>query len=184
MFSAAKPTLLRVSGAAAAAAAAFALAVPGVASAHCRGANANPNAHGVTLKRMRHATLCLLNAQRRANGLGPLNDNGDLGHASRRYARDMAANNFFQHGDFIGRIRGSNYLSGVGSWSVGENIAWGSGYLATPKSIVNSWMHSPGHRANILSGGFSEIGIGIARGAPVGGIGDGATYVTDFGRRG
>ena len=47
-----------------------------------------------------------------------------------------------------------------------------------------AWMHSPPHRANILNGTFSEIGIGIARGAPIGGVGDGATYVTDFGRRG
>jgi uncharacterized protein YkwD len=45
-------------------------------------------------------------------------------------------------------------------------------------------MHSPGHRANILSRSFREIGIGVSRGAPVSGIGDGVTYATDFGRRG
>jgi uncharacterized protein YkwD len=46
------------------------------------------------------------------------------------------------------------------------------------------WMHSPGHRANILSRTFKEIGIGIARGAPESGQGgDAATYTTDFGFR-
>ena len=44
-------------------------------------------------------------------------------------------------------------------------------------------MNSPGHRANILSGSFRAIGIGIAAGTPYGG-GGGATYTTDFGRRG
>jgi len=182
MFTAAKPTRIRMSVVAAAGLAALALAAPGSAAASCRWANDNPNSS--TLKRVRHATLCLLNEKRRMDGLGPLHDNGDLEHASRGYARQMAAGKFFQHGDFVGRIRSSNYLSGVGTWSVGENIAWGSGYLGTPKAIVYAWMHSPGHRANILNGGFSEIGVGIARGAPVGGVGDGATYVTDFGRRG
>jgi uncharacterized protein YkwD len=42
-------------------------------------------------------------------------------------------------------------------------------------------MHSPGHRANILNPGFHEIGLGVARGAPVGGQDRAATYVTDFG---
>jgi uncharacterized protein YkwD len=44
-------------------------------------------------------------------------------------------------------------------------------------------MHSPGHRANILSSRFREIGIGISRGAPVRGMGNAATYATDFGAR-
>jgi uncharacterized protein YkwD len=174
--------LNRLSAAAVAVGAALALAAPGIASARCHGANDNPN--HASLRRVVHATLCLLNKKRRIHGLGRLHKNGDLNAASRGHARDMAAHNYFAHGDFVGRIRSSNYLSGTQTWSVGENIAWGSWHLATPKSIVYAWMHSPGHRANILNGGFSEIGIGIARGAPVGGIGDGATYVTDFGRRG
>jgi uncharacterized protein YkwD len=66
---------------------------------------------------------------------------------------------------------------------VGENIAWGSQELATPRSIVNGWMHSPGHRANILNRRFREIGIGVSRGAPEPGFDRAATYATDFGAR-
>jgi len=165
-----------------AALAALAIALPATAAARCHGARDNPS-HS-SLRRAVHATLCLLNKRRREHGLGRLHENHDLDVAAGGHARDMAAHNYFAHGDFIGRIRGSNYLSGAQSWSVGENIAWGSWHYATPKAIVYAWMHSPGHRANILNGGFSEIGIGVARGAPVGGVGDGATYVTDFGRRG
>ncbi|MBV9213193.1 MAG: CAP domain-containing protein [Actinobacteria bacterium] len=169
--------------AAAAAAATLALVAPGsAAAARCHGARDNPN--NVSLNRTVHATLCLLNKRRATFGLVPFHENGDLDGAAVGHADDMAANHYFAHGDFIGRIRSSNYLSGAGTWSIGENIAWGSWTLATPKAIVYAWMHSPEHRANILNGSFTEIGIGIARGAPVGGVSDGATYVTDFGTRG
>ena len=48
------------------------------------------------------------------------------------------------------RIRATGYLSGGGAWRIGENLAWGTGDLATPRAIMAAWMHSPGHRANIL----------------------------------
>ena len=183
MFAARSHTRFRLSAAATAAAGALALGVPAAAAAHaCAGADSNPNAS--SLKVVKRATVCLLNKRRHAHGLGSFHDNGDLDHASGGHARDMAANHYFAHGDFVGRIRSSNYLNGAQGWSVGENIAWGSSTYATPRHIVYAWMHSPPHRANILNGSFTDIGIGIARGAPVGGVGDGATYVTDFGRRG
>jgi len=65
---------------------------------------------------------------------------------------------------------------------VGENIAWGSGSLATPREIERGWMRSPRHRANILSQRFREIGAGVAAGTPE--RAGGATYTTDFGTRG
>ena len=77
------------------------------------------------------------------------------------------------------RIKASGWVPN-GSWSAGENIAWGSGSLGTPASIVDGWMHSAGHRANILNGAFTQIGIGVAGGAPQAGIDDGGTYATDF----
>ena len=96
----------------------------------------------------------------------------------------MVKRRFFDHvspggGTMMDRIKAAGWAPS-GSWSAGENIAWGSGSLATPASIVNGWMHSAGHRANILNGSFSQIGIGIAAGAPQGGIRGGGTYVTDF----
>ena len=81
------------------------------------------------------------------------------------------------------RILRTGYARDQG-WSLGENIAWGTGGLATAAEIHRAWMRSPGHKANILRRQFREIGIGIAIGAPVdaGGL-DGATYTADFGVR-
>ena len=77
------------------------------------------------------------------------------------------------------RIKRTGWTRARRSWTIGENIGWGGGSLATPRSMVRGWMNSAGHRANILSRGFRMIGIGIANGAPNGG--SGATYATDFG---
>ena len=103
----------------------------------------------------------------------------------------MVARNYFDHTSpggetLLDRIKASSYLPPRAGYILGENIALGTMQLATPAAIVASWMASPGHRANILNGGFRDIGIGIATGAPVplGGAAGGATYTTDFGSRG
>ena len=171
---------IAIAATAVATAACAASAAPAQANA-CANANANPN--DIALAAAKHATLCLLNQERRGHGLRPLRDNGRLNLASQRHARDMSQRNYFAHGDFVGRIRKARYLAGASGWTVGENIAWGSWDLATPANIVDAWMHSAGHRANILNGRFREIGLGVARGAPVGGQDRGGTYVTDFGAR-
>ena len=159
----------------------LALALPAAASA-CEGANEQPTV--ASLDVTEHATLCLVNRERTSRGIRKLRRNSRLDLASARHARSMAARNFFEHGNFVGRIRSANYLRGVRGYRLGENIAWGSGSLGTPAEIVDAWMHSPGHRANILQRGFREIGIGIARGTPNRSYEDGGTYVTDFGTRG
>jgi uncharacterized protein YkwD len=180
MFAAKQFTLRRI---AAAAVATAAFAAPSQAlAAGCPNENANPNVIGAMAAK--HATLCLLNKERRAHGLRPLKLNHKLSVAARRHARSMARRNYFAHGNFVGRIRATRYFTGVRSWTVGENIAWGSWDYATPASIHDGWMHSPKHRDNILSRAFREIGIGVAKGAPVGGQRLGATYATDFGARG
>jgi uncharacterized protein YkwD len=173
----------RIRIAAAAATLAVALIAPNQAlAAHCAYQNANPN--DITQKQAAHATLCLLNRVRRTHGLKKFRDNGQLDLASQRHANDMARRNYFAHGDFVGRIRAARYLKGANrGYTLGENIAWGSWDYATPAAIVDAWMHSPGHRANILNGRFHEIGLGVARGAPVSGQSRGGTYVTDFGTR-
>jgi uncharacterized protein YkwD len=172
----------RIRIAAAAATLAVGLVAPTQASARCAWQNANPN--NISQKQAAKATLCLLNKQRRSHGLKKLRENKRLDVASQRHANDMSRRNYFAHGDFVGRIRAARYLSGTNrGYTLGENIAWGSWDYATPKNIVIAWMHSPGHRANILNGRFHEIGLGVARGAPVSGQSRGGTYVTDFGTR-
>jgi uncharacterized protein YkwD len=174
-------SLLRRSRFAVLVAALAALTVPAVASA-CPGANDEPTA--ASLVAVERATFCLINRQRTTRGIRKLRRNPRLDLASRRHARSMAARNFFEHGNFVGRIRSAKYLQGARGWRLGENIAWGSGTLSSPVEIVSAWMDSPGHRANILQRGFREIGIGIARGTPNRSYEDGATYATDFGTRG
>ena len=93
----------------------------------------------------------------------------------------MVRKKYFEHGDFEGRIRHSGYLSGASSWGIGENIAWGGGPFSTPKSIVSMWMHSPGHRANILHPRLKFAGVGLTAAIPVSPQRPGSTYTMDFG---
>jgi uncharacterized protein YkwD len=141
--------------------------------------------------RVKTATLCLLNGERQGRGLAPLTSNTQLGKAAQNFSANMVRQRFFDHVSPSGstlntRVRGgTSYLRGrLRSWSLGENIAWGSGQLATPAQIVDSWMHSDGHRRNILDRRFRHIGIGVVTGAPGDVHGQpAATYTTDFGSR-
>jgi uncharacterized protein YkwD len=160
---------------------ALAAPAPVAAAGTCAGADANPAS--TSMKTVKRATLCLLNQQRSKHGLKKLKANGRLSLASQRHANDMTRRKYFAHGNFVGRIKKARYLQGAGGWSVGENIAWGSGDLATPREIVRAWMDSPPHRRNVLNGKFREIGIGVSRGVPVRADYEGATYATDFGMR-
>jgi uncharacterized protein YkwD len=172
-----------------AAGAALALGTP-TAGAATRCAHADRIPTRATLAQARAATLCLLNRERAGRGLRALRANSKLRSAAAGHSRDMAARDYFAHDtpsglSVVDRVRRAGYLRNARSWSVGENIAWGGGSYATPRQIVDMWMHSEGHRANILDGGFREIGIGIAPALPVSGhgAGRGATYTTDFGAR-
>jgi uncharacterized protein YkwD len=161
-------------------------AVPNASAAGACSA-ANSAASKASKRALVRATLCVLNAERARHRLRPLRLNRKLSMAAQRHSRAMARQRFFSHtspggASFVDRIRSTGYLSGARSWTVGENIAYGSGGLSSPRSIGTAWMNSPGHRANILSGSFREIGVGLASGTPAGG--SGATYTTDFGRRG
>ena len=143
----------------------------------------------ITIAQARAAVLCLLNRERGARHMRALRGNAHLRHAAQGHSRDMVRRHYFEHDTpdgrtVVDRVRASGYLRGGRSWTVGENIAWGRGRFATPEHIVDMWMHSPGHRANILNAAYREIGIGLVRDTPVDGVGAGATYTTDFGALG
>jgi len=134
------------------------------------------------------STVCLLNVERTERGLRGLRVNGRLSAAAQRHTSDMVRRRYFSHtsrsgSDMGDRIRSQGYLSGARSWMLGENLAWGSGERSTPRSIVRAWMDSPGHRRNILTARFREIGIGVVDQAPVRTGKRGATYTTTFGSR-
>lgn len=167
------------------------IALPSTAAARsqrddpCVNADLRPAADNLPV--VREAILCLHNRERRANGLAPLKENANLREAAERHSDRMVADRFFSHdsraGTMVERILRTGY-GGNGGWSLGENLAWGTGRLATAAQTHRAWMSSPGHKANTLRRQYREIGIGIAVGTPVKTPGqNGATYTTDFGVR-
>jgi uncharacterized protein YkwD len=152
----------------------------------CGAVTARPSSSGIDAAGQ--ATVCLVNRERTRRGLPPLRENALLTSASVEHSQDMVRRRYFEHtspdGRTVGdRLRAVGYARGV-SASAGENIAYGVGVESTPTSIVKAWMHSPGHRADILRASFTEIGIGVAFGAPevpATRQDQSATYTTDFG---
>jgi uncharacterized protein YkwD len=111
---------------------------------------------------LRRAVRCLINEQRRLNGLNRLRANGRLNRAAKRHARDMARHNYFSHvsrsgSSPLGRARAAGWRRGIG-----EALAWGCGELSTPRAIVTAWMGSAGHRAIIMGSG-RVVGLGYKR---------------------
>jgi uncharacterized protein YkwD len=152
--------------------------------------DACPNAtlmpSGANLATVAEATLCLLNGERADRGLATLSLNDRLQRAALGHGNDMVDHQYFAHEGRDGsqpaeRIRAAGYLSGDGAWRIGENLAWGTGDLATPKAIMAAWMNSAGHRANILQPAYREIGFGVLAGNPASPENGGATFVTEFG---
>ena len=154
------------------------------AGAACADAELMPD--GGNLGAVVAATLCLLNGERTDAGLPSLSLNDQLAQAAAAHSQDMVAAQYFAHeapdgSDVVARTRAAGYIPEDRRWIVGENLAWGTGPLATPRQIVIAWMNSQGHRDNILRPDFREIGFGVVPGNPRGVEGGGATYTTVFG---
>lgn len=154
------------------------------AGAACPNVDVAPSAESVAV--VAGATLCLLNGERADQGLAPLAANDKLDSAAAAYAQDLVAGSYFSHtgrdgSDVLDRIKRTGYIRDDRAWRVGENLAWGTGALATPASIVRAWMNSPGHRENILNAHYREIGVGVVPGNPARPDGAGGTYATAFG---
>jgi uncharacterized protein YkwD len=132
--------------------------------------------------------FCLMNAMRADAGVPALTEQDELGQASVDHSEDMVDNKYFAHDsldgrDVVARLEAVSYIPKAGEWIVGENLAWGSGTLATPKALVGAWMNSPPHRANLLSADFREVGLGVVFGTPSKDTDAGVTVTTDFGTR-
>ncbi len=134
---------------------------------------------------IRAAILCLHNQIRAERGLPLLRENKRLRRAALGHSNDMVSRRFFDHtapggASMVDRIFAARYVPRNAGWALGENLAWGTGTLGTPRGIMRAWMDSPGHRANVVKRAYREIGIGVVTGVPSGGS-DGATYTADFG---
>ncbi|WP_371017478.1 SafA/ExsA family spore coat assembly protein [Pseudalkalibacillus sp. JSM 102089] len=108
----------------------------------------------------------LTNAERAKNGLSPLTWNWEVARVARYKSADMRNKNYFSHQS---PTYGSPFSMlenfGVSYRSAGENIAAGQ---ATPEEVVQAWMNSEGHRKNILSSGYTQIGVGYVPGGSYG----------------
>jgi uncharacterized YkwD family protein len=108
----------------------------------------------------------LCNAERAKNGLPPLSINANLARMAHVKAQDMRDKNYFDHNS---PTYGSPFQMmktfGISYSYAGENIAAGQ---PDPQSVVNSWMNSPGHRANILNPNYTQIGVGYVSGGSYG----------------
>jgi uncharacterized protein YkwD len=140
-----------------------------------------------TLEQVRAAIVCLHNQIRAQHGLTTLADNAQLTAAAAGHSADMVANGFFDHttpvaGTFVERVIGAGYAGADDAWTLGENLAWGTGVNATPAGMINAWLNSPGHRDNLLGRAYTEIGVGVRLGTPTGNAA-GATVSVEFGAR-
>jgi uncharacterized protein YkwD len=106
----------------------------------------------------------LVNERRTAAGLQALSWSKEAAKAARVHSANMATLNFFSHTGSDGKNAAARAASfGLTSWrEIGENIATNRGFKSPLESAVQSWMNSPGHRENILKGGWRETGIGVA----------------------
>ncbi|HEY3613984.1 MAG TPA: CAP domain-containing protein [Gaiellales bacterium] len=107
--------------------------------------------------------LTLLNQIRSQHKLTPFTASSPLRNAARAHSADMLQKSYFDHNSptesWDARI--ARYLK---SPLTGEDIAWGQGSYGTASGIVSQWMHSPIHRAIILTAGLHHIGLGLALG--------------------
>ena len=153
----------------------------------CAGASLTPDRSN--LPSIRSATLCLINRERGAHGENPLKPNAALEASAQAHTDSMVSADYFEHVGPNGqtplsRMRSVGYIaSSRAGYVIGENIAWGTLWLGSPRSIVASWMASPGHRANILNAHFRDTGIGVSPHVPASMSGGqaGAIYTQDFG---
>jgi uncharacterized protein YkwD len=122
--------------------------------------------------------VALTNQERSKAGCGPLRTNSALTRAADAHASDMVAKHYFAHDSLDGRspfdrMKAAGFTGG----SMAENIAIG---YSSAASVLQGWMNSPGHRANILNCSYTMIGIGYDSGQVKPEWGNGS-WVQDFG---
>ncbi|MFF8627755.1 CAP domain-containing protein [Streptomyces werraensis] len=102
----------------------------------------------------------LVNQERAEAGCAPVTANSTLNTAAQRHSEDMASTGTMSHTGSDGSDPGERITRAGYAWSTyGENVAYG---YSTPEQVMQGWMTSPGHKANILNCSFKEIGVGLS----------------------
>ena len=105
--------------------------------------------------------LKLVNQERAKKGLQMLKDNSELSRVARKKCQDMINKNYFAHeSPTYGSPFKMMESEGIKFSAAGENIAKGQ---PSPQNVMAAWMNSPGHRSNILSPVYTELGVGVAK---------------------
>jgi uncharacterized protein YkwD len=134
-------------------------------------------------RRFTRALFRLQNADRRRHGLRRLPPSRKLARAARKHARDMIRRHYFGHvspgnRDVVDRVASTGYSRG--RFAVQENLYWWKP-RRSPNAVLNAWMASSTHRANILNPAWSHFGLAAVMRSPFGG--GGITVVGVFGKR-
>jgi len=142
----------------------------------------------ITLNAEEKRVLELHNKARKKRGLKRLCVNPILTQAARAHTREMLNKDYLSHNSFNGetaakRLERFGYTSdGYTYYATGENIACGCGSYGAPDNIFKWWMHSTGHRSNILKKRFREVGISVLTGT-FKSCSQATMYTVDFGTR-
>ncbi|MED1507568.1 MULTISPECIES: CAP domain-containing protein [Bacillus] len=121
-------------------------------------AEQKPAEEAKSLSEFEQRVVELTNAERTKQGLPALKIDTELSKVARIKSEDMQKNNYFDHNSpTYGSPFDMMKKFGISYTSAGENIAQGQ---RTPEEVVQAWMNSAGHRANILNNSFTHIGVG------------------------
>jgi uncharacterized protein YkwD len=118
------------------------------------------DAHGLRAERSVETSINSLRAQ---HGCGPLRLHLGLSRSAGKQARLLLADGELNH-DAGSPMPQRLHRAAPSASLLGEDLAWGTGSAALPRSIVRAWMHSPMHRQIMLDCRFSQLGVGIAAG--------------------
>ena len=136
----------------------------------------------IELNKAEKLTLDLHNKTRKENGLKPLCMDPTLTKAAREHSKDMIRRGYFGHNSPEGESSGERLRRLGYDWSAtGENLAWGSGSFSIAKNRFQAWMRSEGHRLNIFSQKYEEVGVGVIKGKSRKGEKEQTFYTVDFG---
>ena len=105
-----------------------------------------------------------INHTRAVHGIGAVRGSSSLRRVALSHSADMLRRDYFAHTSPTGstltsRIQNSGFITGY-AWTAGETLAWGWGTQAGAKATVKAWLHSPEHRAILLSSTYRWVGIG------------------------
>jgi uncharacterized protein YkwD len=130
---------------------------------------------------------CLVNYARTRRGLKPLRSSAALLAAGRlRLAASIRCNTLSHDAcgePFEAVFRQSGYLTGAVHYVLGENLGWGQGQLGSPRALMEAWLRSPPHRANLLRPVYRELGVAVLTSNSFLGYQGVQLWATEFGSR-